>query len=89
VSAIGDATGRPSEAREAVAGFLAAASLAASALGVAYRPARVIPVAIVLMLVAAVMTERHTRLVGWALGLAVVCWMLGMTVAVVTERPLY
>ncbi|HWH06105.1 MAG TPA: hypothetical protein VNT23_06685 [Gaiellaceae bacterium] len=80
---------RPSEAREAVAGFLASASLFVSLLGIAYRPARVIPVAIVLMLVAAVMTERHTRLVGWALGIAVVAWMVGMTIVVATDRPLY
>ena len=41
------------------------------------------------MLVAAVMTERHTRLVGWALGIAVVAWMVGMTIVVATDRPLY
>jgi len=89
VSTVDESRHRPSEAREAVAGFLASASLFASALGVAHRPARIVPIAIVLMLVAAVMTERHTKLVAWALGIAVVCWMLGMTVAVVTERPLY
>jgi hypothetical protein len=89
VSALDSRSGGPSEAREGVAGFIAAASLFASVLGVAYRPARVVPVAIVLLLVAAVMSERHSRLVAWGLAIAVVCWMLGMTIAVVAERPLY
>lgn len=80
---------RPSDARETVAGFLAAAAVFASAIGVAYRPARLIPVAVVLVLVAARMTERYSRLVGWAVAITVVCWILGMTIAVVTENPLY
>ena len=80
---------QPSDARETVAGFLAAAALFASVVGVAYRPARLIPVAILLALVSARMTERHSQLAAWAIGVAIVCWMLGMTVAVVTENPLY
>jgi hypothetical protein len=79
----------PSDARETVAGFLAAAALFVSLIGVAYRPARLIPVAIVVALVSARMTERHSRLAAWAVGIAIVCWTLGMTVAVVTENPLY
>jgi hypothetical protein len=80
---------RPSDARETVAGFLAAAAVFVSAVGVAYRPARLIPVAVVLVLVAARMTERYSRLVGWAVAITVVCWTLGMTIAVITEHPLY
>jgi len=89
VSAVERSGSRPSEAREAVAGFLAAAALFASVVGVVDRPARVVPVALVLLLVAAVMTERHTRLVLWGLWIAMAAWMLGMTIAVVAERPLY
>ncbi|HZG34282.1 MAG TPA: hypothetical protein VEY87_00395 [Gaiellaceae bacterium] len=89
MSAVDSRSGGPSDAREGVAGFLAAAALFASVFGVAYRPARLVPVAIVLLLVAGVMSERHSRLVGWGLAIAIVCWMLGMTIAVVAERPLY
>jgi hypothetical protein len=46
-------------------------------------------VAVVLVLVAARMTERYTRLVGWAVAITVVCWILGMTIAVIAEKPLY
>jgi uncharacterized membrane protein YGL010W len=86
---VSTAESRPSDARETVAGFLASAALFVSAIGVAYRPARLIPVSVVLVLVAARMTERYSRLVGWAVAIIVVCWILGMTVAVVTEKPLY
>jgi hypothetical protein len=79
----------PSDAREAIAGFLASAAIFVSAIGVAHRPARLIPVAVVLALVSARMTERHGRLAGWAVAVTVICWTLGMTIAVVTEHPLY
>jgi hypothetical protein len=35
------------------------------------------------------MSERQQRLAAWAVGIAVVCWTVGMTIAVVTENPLY
>ena len=80
---------RPSDAREAVAGLMASAALFTSLLGVAYKPARLIPVAVLMAFVAARMTERHSRLAGFAVAACVVCWTVGMTIAVVTERPLY
>lgn len=80
---------RASDAREAVAGFLASLALFASLIGVAHKPVRLIPVAVILALVAARMTERYTRLAAWAVGIALVCWMVGMTIAVLAERPLY
>jgi len=76
-------------AADTVAGFLATISIFASVLGLAYRPVRILPFAIVLALVAARMSARNQRLAGWALAAAVVSWTLGMTIAVVTESPLY
>ena len=76
-------------AREAVAGFLAAFALFVSLIGVAYRPARVIPVAILVALISACMTERHGKLAGWAVGVAAASFVVGMAVAVLTESPLY
>ena len=40
-------------------------------------------------LVAARMTERHSKLAGWAVGVAVVSFVVGMAIAVLTENPLY
>ncbi|HUQ22225.1 MAG TPA: hypothetical protein VM049_04350 [Gaiellaceae bacterium] len=74
---------------DTMAGLLATVSIFASAVGVAYRPVRLIPFAIVLALVAARMSERQRRLVGLAVAAAVICWTLGMTIAVVTENPLF
>ena len=74
---------------DTVAGLLAMISIFASALGLVWRPIRVIPFAIVLALIAARMSERQARLVGWAVAAAVVCWTVGMALAVITENPLY
>ncbi len=80
---------RPSDAREAVAGLLASAAVFTSLLGLAYKPVRMIPVAVLMSLLATRMTERHSRLAAFAVGATVVCWTLGMTIAVLTERPLF
>jgi Co/Zn/Cd efflux system component len=76
-------------AADILAGFLATASIFVSALGLVDRPARMLPVAVLLALVAARMTSRNTRLPGIAVAAAVVCWTLGMTIAIVTQNPLY
>ena len=54
-----------------------------------YRPVRIIPFAIVVALIAARMSERQQRLAGIAVAIGVICWTVGMTIAVVTENPLY
>ena len=80
---------RREDAREAIAGLMATAAIFASLFGLAYRPVRLIPFAVVLALIAARMTTRYSRLAGWAIATVVVCWVLGMTIAVITEHPLY
>jgi len=74
---------------DTIAGLLAALSIFASAIGVAYRPARLIPFAIGLALVAAAMSPRHRRLTSLAVGLGGLCFLLGMTVAVITDNPIF
>lgn len=80
---------RGENAREAVAGLIASAAIFASLLGVVHRPVRLIPFAVILALVAARMTSRYSRLAGVAVAVGVVCWVVGMTIAVLTENPLY
>ena len=80
---------RPSDAREAVAGLMASAALFTSFIGLAYKPARLVPVAVLLAFIAGRMTERHSRLAALAVAAAIVCWTVGMTIAVITERALY
>ena len=76
-------------AADAVGGLLAAASIFFGALGVVQTPVRIIPISIVLALVAVRMTDRFRTLAAWAVGLNILWWLLGMTVAIVTENPLY
>ena len=74
---------------EAVAGFLAAAAIFVSLMGVAYRPARLVPVAILLALVAAGIGGRSARLAAFAVGVSALSFSVGMALAVVTGHPLY
>jgi len=87
-----DARAEPSvrwTAADTIAGLLATVSIFTSFVGLAYRPVRLIPFAILLAFVAARMSDRQSRLAGLAIVAAVICWTLGMTIAVVTENPLY
>jgi hypothetical protein len=77
---------RPSDA---VAGLLASVALFASLIGLAYRPARLIPFALVLALVASAMGGRHARLSAFALVVGGVCFVVGMALAVITNNPIF
>jgi hypothetical protein len=72
-------------------GVLAATNLNLSLAGahVAMRPIRIGVAAVVLALVAAGIGGRHSRLAAIAVGVAAASWMLGMVIAVVTQRPLF
>jgi hypothetical protein len=74
---------------DTVAGFLATLSIFASALGLIWRPVRLVPFAILIALIAARMSARNQRIAFYAVVLGVICWTAGMTIAVVTENPLY
>jgi hypothetical protein len=76
-------------AADTIAGFLATLAMFASAIGLVWRPVRIIPVAIVLALIAARMSARNERIAFAAVIAGVVCWTAGMTIAVLTENPLY
>lgn len=76
-------------AADNVAGFLATLSIFASGLALVWRPLRLIPFAVVIALIAARMSARNERIAWYAVVAAVVCWTIGMTIAVVTKNPLY
>lgn len=81
--------GRRQDTIDTVAGLLSSAALFAALIALAYRPARIEPAAIVLALVAARMSDRHRRFAGVAVAVAGVCFVLGMTLAVITNNPLF
>lgn len=79
----------PARSTETLAGFLAAAAIFLAATGVAYRPLRLIPFAILLALIAVGMGGRSLRLATAAMIFSGVCFVLGMAAAVVTSHPLW
>jgi hypothetical protein len=60
-----------------------------SLLALAYHPLTVSVVAFGLALVAVLMSPRHERLAGIALAVAGVCFVAGMAIAVIAEKPLW
>jgi hypothetical protein len=75
---------------DTVAGFLAAAALAAGALALVYWPGRVGPAAMLVALIAAGLgSGAQRRLAAIALTVAGVCWLVGMAIAVVADRPIF
>jgi hypothetical protein len=74
---------------ETIAGFLAAVSIFASVTGIAYRPLRLIPLAIVLALIATGIGGRAERLATWAVAIGAVSFAVGMAAAVITSNPLW
>jgi len=81
-----DGAARPSET---VAGFLAAFSIFASVIALGWHPLRLLGPAILLAMVSAGMGGRHRRLAFAAVVVSAVCFVLGMTIAVVTQRQLW
>ncbi len=74
---------------EAVAGFMAAAALLATPVMLVYRPVRLGSAVILIALVAAALGGRHSKLAEWAIWAWCAAWIIGMTIAVLAERPLY
>jgi hypothetical protein len=74
---------------ELVSGFLAVVSLAASGLAIFWDPIRVSPFAILLALVSAAMAPRDSRLPLIAVVVGALAFIIGATLAVTTNNPLY
>jgi hypothetical protein len=75
--------------REGVAGVIAAAAMFIGFLELAYRPFRLAPAALIVALVATIMSRQQQRLVGLAVGVIGVCFVIGAGIAVWLTRPLY
>lgn len=80
---------RVSRPSELAAGFLAALSIVASVLALAYEPMKVMPFAVLLALIATGMAPPKSRLPLIAVGISAVCFVAGFTIAVLTENPLF
>jgi len=79
----------PHRRADTVAGFLCAFSFTISAIALARHPGLLAPVAILLALVAARMTDRHRTLAAVAVATSTLAFIGGMVVAIVTAAPLF
>jgi hypothetical protein len=81
---------------DVVGGLLAVGSIVLSAIGMGFglilqldaRPARTVFAAVILALVSARLSGRYQSLALKALLFAMVAWVVGMTLAVLTQNPL-
>jgi hypothetical protein len=78
-----------SSTAETVAGLMASLALFAAAIGVVYRPVRIIPAAIVVALVATGIGGRYSRLAAAAVAAGAIAFVLGLGIASATGRPLW
>jgi Domain of unknown function (DUF4383) len=78
-----------SGATQTLAGLLAAVAIFAAAIGLAYRPLRLVPLAILLSLIAVAIGGRNVRLATAATFICAGCFVLGMVFAVITSHPLW
>ncbi len=76
---------------DVVSGYLAAIGIFAGLVALAWHPLRLVPMAMLLSLVASGMasTQRTRRLALAAVLITALCFFLGMTISVVTQRPLW
>ena len=79
----------PAGTTDTLAGFLASTAIFVSLTGIAYRPLRLIPLALVLALIAIGMGGRHFRLATAAVFIGAASFAVGMAVAVITSHPLW
>jgi membrane-bound ClpP family serine protease len=74
---------------EAVAGFLAACAIFLGFLELAYRPFRIAPVALILALAATLMSREQQRLIGFAVAVIGIGFVVGAALQVITNHPLF
>ena len=74
---------------EPVAGLLAAGAMFLGFFELFYRPFRLAPVAVILLLIATVMSERQQKLIAVAFAVVGICFVVGAALQVSTHHPLF
>jgi hypothetical protein len=74
---------------DAIAGLLAAAAIVIAVVALVYRPARLAPVAVLISFAAGGMSFRWRKLAGVAVAVSALGFFFGMTIAVLTDHPLF
>jgi hypothetical protein len=74
---------------EAVAGLLAAIAIFVGGLELVYRPFRLAPAALILTLIATVMSREQPKVIPIAYAMIGVCFVAGAALQILTHHPLY
>jgi hypothetical protein len=74
---------------EAIAGLLAASAIFLGVMELLYRPFRLAPAAVILLLVATVLSTQQQRLVKIGFATVGVCFVAGAALQLLTHHPLY
>jgi len=74
---------------ETVAGLMAAGALFLGFVELFYRPFRLAPAAVLLLLVATVMSREQQRLIRIAFAVVGICFVAGASLQIITKHPLY
>ena len=82
-------TGDHSRPAEAVAGLLAAGALFLGGFELFYRPFRLAPAALIMLVIATVMSREQQRLVKLAYAAVGIGFVAGAAIQVLTHHPLY
>jgi hypothetical protein len=72
-----------------VAGLLATVAIFLGAMQLAYRPFRLAPAALILALIATVMSRDQPRVIPIAYATIGICFITGATLQILTHHPLY
>jgi hypothetical protein len=75
--------------REAVAGLMAAGALFLGGFELLYRPFRLAPAALILLLVATIMSREQQRLIQLAFAVVGICFVAGAALQILTHHPLF
>ena len=74
---------------EAVAGLLATIAIFLGGLELFYRPFRLAPAALILAIIATVMSREQPRVIPVAYAMIGICFIVGATLQILTHHPLY
>jgi len=74
---------------EAVAGLLATIAIFLGGLELLYRPFRLAPAALILAIVATVMSREQPKVIPVAYAMIGICFIVGATLQIITHHPLF
>jgi hypothetical protein len=86
---VSSTTATKTSPRETVAGLMAAGAIFLGAFELFYRPFRLAPAALILLLIATVMSTEQQKLIKIGFLVVGICFIVGAALQVTTHHPLY